>query len=106
MPWTLLIIAGFIEAGWAIGLKYTDGFTKPLPSILTGLGIAVSLYLLSVATKTIPIGTAYAVWVGIGTTGAIMLGMLLFKEPVTALRGVFLAMMLASIIGLKATSPE
>jgi quaternary ammonium compound-resistance protein SugE len=106
MPWTLLIIAGFIEAGWAIGLKYTDGFTKPLPSILTGLGIAVSLYLLSVATKTIPIGTAYAVWVGIGTTGAIVLGMLLFKEPVTALRGVFLAMMLASIIGLKATSPE
>lgn len=106
MPWVLLVIAGFLEAGWAIGLKYTQGFTRPVPSILTLAGIILSMYLLAVAAKSIPIGTAYAVWVGIGTTGAVILGIVLLKEPATVARIVFLVMMIVSIIGLKATSGE
>ena len=105
MPWVLLVIAGVLEAGWAIGLKYTNGFTKPLPSVLTVAGIVASMYLLAVAARTLPIGTAYAVWVGIGTFGAIILGMTLLGEPATPARLFFLALLLVSIIGLKHTAP-
>ncbi len=104
-PWILLVIAGLLEVGWAIGLKYTEGFTRPVPSILTVSAIAASMYLLSVAARTIPIGTAYAIWVGIGATGAALLGVLLFREPLTFGRGIFLALLVTSIIGLKLTAP-
>lgn len=104
MAWTLLIIAGLLETGWAVGLKYTQGFTRPLPSVLTALGIVGSMYLLSVAARTLPIGTAYGVWVGIGALGAALLGIVLFGEAATPGRLFFLALLLVSIIGLKATS--
>jgi quaternary ammonium compound-resistance protein SugE len=104
MAWTLLIIAGILEAGWAIGLKYTDGFTKLVPSVLTIIGIVVSLVLLSIAARTLPIGTAYAVWVGIGAAGAVILGIVLLGEPLTAARLAFLALLLVAIVGLKTTA--
>ena len=102
--WTYLIIAGVLETGWAIGLKYTEGFTKLIPSLLTGIALAGSMYLLALAAKTLPIGTAYGVWVGIGALGAAILGIILFQEPVTAGRLFFLVLLLVSIIGLKITS--
>lgn len=104
MAWILVVIAGLLEAGWAIGLKYTDGFTKLVPSVLTILGIAASMVLLSIAARTLPIGTAYAVWVGIGAAGAVVLGIVLLGEPATAARLGFLALLLVAIIGLKATA--
>jgi quaternary ammonium compound-resistance protein SugE len=104
MPWVLLIIAGLLEVCWAIGLKYTEGFTRPLPSVLTILAIIASMVLLSLAARSLPIGTAYAVWVGIGALGAAILGIVLFREPVTAARVFFLALLLTSIIGLKLTT--
>ncbi len=104
MAWLILIIAGILEAAWAVGLKYTDGFTKPLPSILTIAGIVVSLFMLSIAARTLPIGTAYAVWVGIGAAGAATLGILLLGEPAHPSRLFFLALLLISIIGLKITT--
>ncbi len=104
MPWILLIVAGLLEAGWAIGLKYTQGFTRLVPSILTIGGIVASMYMLALAARTIPIGTAYAVWVGIGTCGAILLGMLLLDEPINAGRVFFLILLLIAIVGLKYTA--
>jgi quaternary ammonium compound-resistance protein SugE len=104
MAWILLIVAGILEAGWAIGLKYTDGFTKLVPSVLTIIGIVVSLVLLSIAARTLPIGTAYAVWVGIGAAGAVILGIVLLGEPLTAARLAFLALLLVAIVGLKTTA--
>ena len=104
MAWILLLIAGLLETGWAIGLKYTDGFTKLVPSVLTIIGIVVSMVLLSIAARTLPIGTAYAVWVGIGAAGAVVLGIVLLGEPVNAARLFFLAMLIASIVGLKFTA--
>jgi quaternary ammonium compound-resistance protein SugE len=104
MPWLLLILAGLLEAGWAIGLKYTRGFTRPVPSILTIAGIIASMYLLSIAARTLPIGTAYAVWVGIGTLGAVVLGMALLGEPATWPRIAFLSLLLIAILGLKFSS--
>ena len=101
MAWFLLVVAGIFEAGWAIGLKYTHGFTKPVPSVLTIAGIVASMYLLAVAARTLPIGTAYAVWVGIGTFGAVVLGMILFGEPVTPRRLFFLGLLMVAIIGLR-----
>ena len=100
MPWVLLVIAGFLEAGWAVGLKYTQGFTKPLPSVLTILGIVVSMYLLAVAARTLPIGTAYAVWVGIGAVGTAALGMLVMGDQVSALKITALAFIVAGVVGL------
>jgi quaternary ammonium compound-resistance protein SugE len=102
--WMLLIIAGCFECLWAVGLKYTEGFTKILPSIFTIMTLAISMVLLAKATRELPIGTAYAVWVGIGALGAAILGIFLFKEEVTPARIFFLILLLASIIGLKATS--
>lgn len=104
MPWVLLVIAGLLEVGWAIGLKYTEGFTRPLPSVLTALSIAASMFLLAVAARSLPIGTAYAVWVGIGAFGAALLGILLFGESATLGRIIFLALLIVAIIGLKVTS--
>ena len=104
MPWIFLIVAGLLEAGWAIGLKYTQGFTKLVPSVLTFAGIIVSLYLLALATRTLPIGTAYPVWVGIGTFGAIVLGIVVLGEPVNAGRIFFLILLIVAIIGLKFTA--
>ena len=104
MHWWLLIAAGLLEIGWAIGLKYTDGFTKPLPSVLTAAAIVGSMVLLSLAARTIPIGTAYAVWTGIGVAGAATLGILLLGEAATPGRLFFLAMLLVAVVGLKLTS--
>ena len=104
MHWWLLLLAGLLEVGWAIGLKYTDGFTKPLPSVLTAAAIVGSMLLLSLAARTIPIGTAYAVWTGIGVAGAATLGVVLLGEAVTPGRIFFLAMLLVAVIGLKMTS--
>jgi quaternary ammonium compound-resistance protein SugE len=104
MAWILLIIAGVLEVGWAIGMKYTEGFTRLWPSVFTGAGIVASMVLLSYAAKTLPIGTAYGVWVGIGAGGAAILGMLVLGEPATAARIFFIALLLVAVVGLKATS--
>jgi len=104
MDWLKLIVAGVFEVGWAVGLKYTHGFTRPLASALTITAIIASMWLLSSAAKTIPIGTAYAVWVGIGATGAAILGAVLFREPLTTARAVFLALLVLAIFGLKLTA--
>ncbi|WP_394839139.1 quaternary ammonium compound efflux SMR transporter SugE [Pendulispora rubella] len=106
MAWVYLVIAGLLEVCWAIGIKYTEGFTKLGPSVVTGVAIVASMLLLAYASRTLPIGTAYAVWVGIGAFGAAVLGMVLFKEPFTIGRAVFLALLVISIIGLKVTSPQ
>lgn len=103
MAWGMLIIAGLLEVGWAIGLKYTEGFTRPLPTVLTVGSMVASMVLLALAVRHLPIGTAYAVWVGIGALGAAVLGIFLFHEPVTPARVVFLSLLLVSIVGLKLT---
>lgn len=100
-PWFLLVIAGLLEVCWAIGLKYTDGFTKLIPSVFTIVTLAASMYLLARAAQVIPIGTAYGIWVGIGALGAAILGMILFKEPVSMARLFFLALLVISLVGLK-----
>lgn len=104
--WAVLFFAGLLETCWAVGLKYTDGFTRPVPSLFTLITLAGSIFLLSKAAQTLPIGTAYAVWVGIGAVGAAALGVILFKEPVTPLRIGFMALLVVSIIGLKFTAPR
>lgn len=104
MAWMILVIAGLLEAGWAIGLKYSQGFTKLVPSVLTIAGIIASMYLLSVAARALPIGTAYSVWVGIGTFGAIVFGMVFLGESVNAGRIFFLCLLMVAIIGLKWTA--
>lgn len=102
--WITLFFAGLLEICWSIGLKYTDGFTKLIPSVFTLATLAGSMYLLAKATQTLPIGTAYAVWVGIGAVGAGVLGIFLFKEPVTVARLFFLVLLVVAILGLKFTS--
>lgn len=104
MAWIYLIIAGFFEIIWAVGLKYSQGFTKLYPSLITLGGMIISFYLLSLATKTLPIGTAYAIWTGIGAFGAVILGMILFHDPINILRIIFLCLILIGILGLKLTS--
>ncbi len=104
MHWVWLFIAGLLEVGWAIGLKFTVGFTRPLPSLLTGLAIAASMLLLAHAARTIPIGTAYAIWTGIGAAGAATIGILFLGEPATAGRLFFLTMLVVAIVGLKLTA--
>ena len=105
MAWFILVLAGLLEAAWAVGLKHTHGFTRFWPSVLTITGIAISLILLSIAVRTLPIGTAYAIWVGIGAAGALLLGILFLNEPASPARLFFLALLLTAIVGLKATSP-
>ena len=101
MAWTMLVFAGLLEIGWAIGLKYTDGFTRWLPSALTIVAMAGSMWLLAIALRSIPIGTAYAVWTGIGAAGTAVFGILLFAEPATALRLASIGLIVAGIAGLK-----
>ncbi|WP_437630845.1 quaternary ammonium compound efflux SMR transporter SugE [Sorangium sp. So ce854] len=105
MSWLVLLLAGLLEVCWAVGLKYTEGFTRPLPTALTVTAIIASLYLLEVASRTLPIGTAYAVWVGVGACGAAIAGMVLFGEPATPARLGFLGLLVVSILGLKLASP-
>jgi quaternary ammonium compound-resistance protein SugE len=106
MAWLFLILAGLTEIGWAMGMKYTNGFTRPLPSVATLGCIALSLFLLSLALKGIPLGTAYAVWTGIGAVGTALLGMIFFDEPVAVARVACLVMIVAGTVGLKLFSGE
>lgn len=103
MAWLILIVAGIFEIGFAIGMKYTDGFTKPMPTILTVLSVVISMILLGIAMKTLPAGTAYAVWTGIGTVGTVILGIILFQEPMTVVRMLCVALIVGGLIGLKMT---
>ncbi|MBD8555882.1 multidrug efflux SMR transporter [Rhizobium sp. CFBP 8762] len=104
MAWTLLFVAGLFEIGWAIGLKYTEGFTKPVPTTLTVGAMIASVVLLGLAVRTLPIGSAYAVWTGIGTVGTVIVGIILFAEPATAARLGCIALIMAGIAGLKLTA--
>ena len=105
MNWTILITAGLFEVGWAIGLKYTDGFTRLWPSVGTGLAMLISVGLLGVAMKSLPVGTAYAVWVGVGAVGTAILGMVLLGEPANLGRVLSLALIVAGVVGLKLATP-
>lgn len=104
MAWVALIVAGLLEVVWSLGLKYTEGFTRLVPSVITGVAIVASMALLAHAARTLPIGTAYAVWVGIGVVGAAVGGVVLFGEALSPLRALFIALLIVSIIGLKATA--
>jgi quaternary ammonium compound-resistance protein SugE len=104
MAWFILLVAGLLEVAWAIGLKYTEGFTKPLPTVLTVLAMGASVGLLGLALRTLPVGTAYAVWTGIGAVGTAILGMVLFGEAATAMRLACIALIVAGIVGLKFVS--
>jgi len=101
MAWYILFVAGLMEIGWAIGLKYTEGFTRLVPSVLTLGAMALSVVLLGLALKTLPVGTAYAVWTGIGAVGTAILGMVLFGDPATAARLGAIGLIVAGIVGLK-----
>lgn len=105
MAWIYLTLAGLLEIGWAIGLKYTDGFTRLMPSVLTAISMVASVLLLGLALKTLPVGTGYAVWTGIGTVGTAILGIVLLGEPATALRLACIGLIVAGILGLKLASP-
>ncbi|BDG74623.1 quaternary ammonium compound efflux SMR transporter SugE [Roseomonas fluvialis] len=105
MGWIYLLGAGLLEIGWAIGLKYTQGFTRPMPTVLTVASMVFSLGLLGLALKTLPLGTAYAIWTGIGTVGTVILGILLFGEAATAFRLACVGLILAGIVGLKLATP-
>lgn len=105
MVWLVLLLAGLLEVVWALGLKATDGFTKLGPSVLTGTAIVASMVLLAQAARTLPIGTAYAVWVGIGAAGAAIGGVVLYEEAMPPLRAAFLGLLVLSIVGLNLTTP-
>jgi len=106
MNWILLFVAGLFEIGWAIGLKYTEGFTRLWPSVWTVASMVISVVLLGLALKTIPIGTGYAVWTGVGAAGTAILGIILFAEPATTLRLGSIGLIVAGIVGLKLVSPD
>ena len=106
MAWVVLVIAGLFEVGWAVGLKYAEGFTRLWPSVGTAVALVLSMALLGVALRTLPLGTAYAVWTGIGTVGTAILGIVLFREPATAARLACIALIVAGIVGLKVLSPR
>jgi quaternary ammonium compound-resistance protein SugE len=101
MAWVVLFVAGLLEIGWAVGLKYTEGFTRPWPTVATAVALVGSMGLLGVALRTLPLGTAYAVWTGIGSVGTAVLGIVLFREPATAMRLVCIGLIVAGIVGLK-----
>ena len=105
MAWTILVIAGLLEIGWAVGLKLSDGLSKPFPAVLTVIAMIASMVLLGVAVRTLPLGTAYAVWTGIGAVGSVLLGIVLFHEPATAGRLLCVAAIVGGIIGLKLLTP-
>ncbi|MGI5952792.1 DMT family transporter [Dysosmobacter sp.] len=104
MAWLELLLAGGLEVFWSTFMKLSEGFTRPLYTVLTLIGLVLSFLLLSQATRVLPLGTAYAIWTGIGAVGAVAVGIVIFKEPVTALRMIFVVLLLTGIIGLKATS--
>jgi len=101
VAWALLLAAGLLEVAWAVGLKYTDGFTRPWPTAATVAAMIGSVVLLALAVRTLPLGTAYAVWTGIGTAGAVLLGIVLFQEPATLARLFFVGLIVAGLVGLK-----
>ena len=103
MAWGILVVAGLFEIAWAVGLEYSEGFSKPVPSALTVLALAVSMLLLARAVESLPVGTAYAVWTGIGAVGTAILGVLLFDEPATLARAGFVGLIVAGIVGLHST---
>jgi quaternary ammonium compound-resistance protein SugE len=105
MAWVILTIAGVFEVGWAIGLKYTEGFTRLWPTVGTVLSMIISLWLLGVAMKSLPVGTAYSVWVGVGSVGTVALGIVLLGEPVNAARLISVALIIGGIVGLKLATP-
>lgn len=105
MAWIILFIAGLFEIGWAVGLKFTEGFTRPIPIALTAISLVASMGLLGWAVKTLPLGTAYAVWTGVGAVGTAIVGIVVFKEPATAARLVCLTLIVAGILGLKVFTP-
>ena len=105
MAWVVLFLAGLFEIGWAVGLKYTEGFTRLAPSLWTAASIIVSFWLLGLALRSLPLGTAYAVWTGVGTTGTAILGILLFGESTDALRLACIGLIVAGIVGLKLATP-
>jgi quaternary ammonium compound-resistance protein SugE len=104
MPWVVLFFAGLFEIGWAVGLKYTEGFTRFWPTVGTAAALIASMALLGLSLQTLPLGTAYAVWTGIGTVGTAVLGIVLFREPATAVRLLCIALIVAGIVGLKVAS--
>lgn len=104
MEWIYLATAGFLEVGWAIGLKYSQGFTKLFPSILTIIGMIASFYFLSLSLKNLPLGNAYAIWTGIGTIGTVVVGIVLFREPINIIRVICIILIAIGIIGLKLIS--
>ncbi len=106
MNWLILVVAGLFEIAWAIGLKYTEGFTRFWPSILTATAMLISVGLLGIAMKGLPVGTAYAVWVGVGAVGTALLGMILFSEAANVGRLISLLLIVAGIVGLKLTTPH
>jgi quaternary ammonium compound-resistance protein SugE len=106
MSWILLVLAGVLEVGWAIGLKYTDTFTRPLPSLFTLAALVGSFVLLTLAVRDLPVGTAYAVWVGIGAVGTVVLSMVLLDEPVNATRIALLVLIVVGVVGLQLTAGE
>jgi quaternary ammonium compound-resistance protein SugE len=105
MSWVILVLAGLFEVGWAIGLKYAEGFTRLWPTIWTILAMIISLWLLGVAVKSLPVGTAYSIWVGVGAVGTVILGIVLLGEPANAARLISVVLIIAGIIGLKLTTP-
>ena len=106
MAWLFLMIAGLFEVGWAIGLKYTDGFTRLWPTLWTVLAMIVSLWLLGLAMRSLPVGTAYAVWVGVGAIGTVLLGILLFGDAASPARLVSVSLIIAGVVGLKLATPH
>lgn len=104
MSWILLAIAGLLEVGWAVGLKYTEGFTRPVPSVLTAIAMILSMALLGLALRHLPLGTAYAIWTGIGTIGTALFGMFVLRESTDPLRLVCIALIVCGIAGLKLTA--
>lgn len=105
MDWGILVVAGLFEVGWAIGLKYTDGFSRLWPTVGTVLAMAISLWLLGIAMKSLPVGTAYSIWVGVGAVGTVFLGIVLLGEPANAGRLISVALIISGIIGLKIATP-
>ena len=105
MAWIILVLAGLFEIGWAIGLKYTEGFTRFWPSVWTVAAMIISVVLLGIAMKSLPVGTAYSVWVGVGAVGTVALGIVLFGEPANAARLVSVTLIIAGIVGLKLATP-
>ena len=105
MAWIILVFAGLFEVGWAIGLKYTEGFTRLWPTIWTVLAMIISLWLLGIAMKSLPVGTAYSIWVGVGAVGTVILGIVLLGEPANAVRLISVSLIIAGIVGLKLATP-